>query len=45
MSEEAQKDGVHLYGTFCVLLDGKAIAYKPGNPGEVKRVIRERGAN
>jgi N-acetylglutamate synthase-like GNAT family acetyltransferase len=40
--QEAQKNLVHPYGTFCVLLDGKAISYYPGDIGEIKRVLAEK---
>jgi N-acetylglutamate synthase-like GNAT family acetyltransferase len=37
--EEAQKNGVHPYGTFCVILDGKVISYYPGKVKEVKQAL------
>jgi len=40
--EEAQKNGVHPYGTFCVILDGKPIAYYPGDTKQVRRALEER---
>jgi hypothetical protein len=40
-SKEAQENGIHPYGTFCLLLDGKVISYKPGNLKDVKQVIKE----
>ena len=41
-SKDVQENCVHPYGTFCVLLDGKAISYRPGNPTEVRQALRER---
>lgn len=40
--EEAQKNGVHPYGTFCVILDGKSISYYPGDTRQVKQALKER---
>ncbi|MGD8505553.1 MAG: GNAT family N-acetyltransferase [Candidatus Bathyarchaeota archaeon] len=36
---DARDDGVHPYGTFCVVLDGRAVSYKPGDPREVKQAL------
>ena len=40
-SKEARENSVHPYGTFCVLLNGKMISYKPGNPGDVRQAMTE----
>ena len=40
--KDVQEKCVHPYGTFCVLLDGKAISYRPGNPSEVRQALKER---
>jgi len=39
-SRDAQENGVHPYGTFCILLDGKVVSYKPGNLSDVKQAIK-----
>lgn len=39
-SRDAQENGVHPYGTFCILLDGEVVSYKPGNLSDVKQAIR-----
>lgn len=39
--KDAQGNGVHPYGTFCVLFNGKVVSYKPGNLKEVKQAIIE----
>lgn len=39
--KEAQENGIHPYGTFCILLNGKVVSYKPGNLIDVKRAIME----
>jgi hypothetical protein len=41
-SEEAQKNAVHPYGTFCVILDGKPISYYPGDTKQVRRGLEEK---
>jgi L-amino acid N-acyltransferase YncA len=41
--EEAQKNAVHPYGTFCVLLDGRPISYHPGDTKQVRHALKERG--
>ena len=38
-SREARENGVHPYGTFCVLLNGKPISYKPGNLESVRQAL------
>jgi N-acetylglutamate synthase-like GNAT family acetyltransferase len=40
--EEAQKNAVHPYGTFCVVLDGKPISYYPGDTKQVRRALEEK---
>lgn len=40
--EEAQKNAVHPYGTFCVLLNGKAISYYPGDTKQVIQALRRK---
>lgn len=42
--EEAQKNGVHPYGTFCVLLDGRMVSYYPGDIREVVKAVAERNS-
>jgi len=37
--EEAQKNSVNPYGTFCVILDGKSISYYPGDTKQVKQAL------
>jgi L-amino acid N-acyltransferase YncA len=39
--KEAQENSVHPYGTFCILLNGKVVSYKPGNLRDVNRAIIE----
>lgn len=39
--QEAQKNFVHPYGTFCVFLDGKAVSYYPGDITGIKRILAE----
>jgi ribosomal protein S18 acetylase RimI-like enzyme len=34
---DAQKNGLHPYGTFCVVLNGKVVSYYPGDVKEVKK--------
>ena len=38
-SREARESGVHPYGTFCVLLNGKPVSYKPGSLDSVTQVL------
>jgi len=40
--EEAQKNSVHPYGTFCVILNGKSISYYPGDTRQVKIALKEK---
>jgi hypothetical protein len=37
--EEAQRNGMHPYGTFCVILDGEVVSYYPGDLKEVKQSL------
>lgn len=38
--ERAQKNSVHPYGTFCIILDGKVISYYPGALKEVNEALK-----
>jgi ribosomal protein S18 acetylase RimI-like enzyme len=40
--EQAQKNGVHPYGTFCVILDGRPISYYPGDITQVRQALKEK---
>jgi hypothetical protein len=40
--EEAQKNAVHPYGTFCVILDGNPISYYPGDTKQVGGALEEK---
>jgi hypothetical protein len=39
--EEAQNNGAHPYGTFCVLFNGKAISYYPGDTRYIKQALKQ----
>jgi GNAT superfamily N-acetyltransferase len=39
--QEAQKNGVHPYGTFCVILNGKVVSYYPGDTKEVRQALKQ----
>ncbi|MFQ5892061.1 MAG: hypothetical protein ACE5HW_04635 [Candidatus Methanofastidiosia archaeon] len=38
--QDAQNNGFHPYGTFCVLLNDRVISYYPGNLREVREALR-----
>jgi ribosomal protein S18 acetylase RimI-like enzyme len=40
-SKDVQEKRVHPYGSFCVLLNGKVISYRPGNSTEVRQTLKE----
>jgi L-amino acid N-acyltransferase YncA len=38
-TKEAQQNGIHPYGTFCAIYDGKVIPYKPGIKKELINLL------
>jgi L-amino acid N-acyltransferase YncA len=40
-TKEAQQNGIHPYGTFCAIYDGKIIPYKPGIKKELTELLSE----
>lgn len=41
-AKDVQEKGVHPHGTFCVLLNGEVVSYRPGDPTDIKRAITKR---
>jgi L-amino acid N-acyltransferase YncA len=41
-TKEAQQNGIHPYGTFCAIYDGKIIPYKPGIKKELKELLNKK---
>jgi len=37
--KEAQKNGLHPYGTFCVVLNGEVVSHYPGDVKEVRKLL------
>ena len=41
-TKEAQQNGIHPYGTFCAIYDGKVIPYKPGFKKELLELLNNK---
>lgn len=41
-TKEAQQNGIHPYGTFCIICEGKVIHYKPGIKKEIVRLLDQK---
>ncbi|MFW9827975.1 MAG: GNAT family N-acetyltransferase [Candidatus Thorarchaeota archaeon] len=41
-TQKAQKNGIHPYGTFCAIYDGKIIPYKPGIKKELVELLNQK---
>lgn len=41
-SKEAQENGIHPYGTYCMIYDGKVLPYKPGIKKEITELLSKK---
>jgi ribosomal protein S18 acetylase RimI-like enzyme len=41
-TKEAQQNGIHPYGTFCAIFDGKILPYKPGIKKELINLLSKK---